>query len=493
MSRRSHAFALLALPLAFSAYAQTPERLDQLTGDSLSAQAAMADGGKVVCGGYTTSMSILPAGLNLGGDFARASYIARFAANGAPLWIELLAASTATVGCTDLAVDSRQRIYATGSFTGAVAFSRDPGAAVLASNGGRDIFIVARDPDGRLRFAETIGGPENEASGGLAIKRNDSGLIATGSFRATVDFDPSAASSPLVSAGGNDAFLLEWNLAGDFQWAGALSGSGASAYLGDVLVDEAGDIYATGFADNGTDMDPGAGSAPLVTPGTIEQVLLKLNANRQFAWFRASLGQTVGTLSTGERVVKARDQLIVTGPFSGAVDFDPGLTSRIFDNPPAGAAFGAVAVSYASSGAFNWAQQVFASSGARMSAEGLSAGEDGGVSIGGRYSGSANFVPGQPGAQSLNATGNSDGYIARLNSRGTALRFASLGNANADEEAIRTVSRDALGRYTIGAEFQNTVDFDLGPGAAALTSLAGIDGALAIYYDDLIFSDGYQD
>lgn len=482
--------ALLAIAPAF---AQTPLRLDQIDADSLTASRAMADGGKIVCGSFVAQMAVLPEGANLNAVGSSAVYLARFNASGTVRWLQLLArTTTGTVTCSSLAVDSRERIYAIGTFTSVGFFSTEPAFPIeVQSSGGRDIFLAARRGDGRLIWVQTLGGVENEASGGITVKPDGSGLLASGSFRATVDFDPSAATAPLVSAGGNDAFLLDLSLAGDYQWAGAFSGSGASAFLSEVLVDNNGDIYATGFADNGTDLDPGAGSAPLTTPGTIEQVLVKLSATHQFQWFRASSGQQPGTLATAERLVKAREQIIISGPFSGAVDFDPGIGNLIFTNSPAGTAFGVSASAYNSFGDLQWAQQLLASNGARMSAEALSALPDGGVLIGGRFSGNASFAPNGANPTALLASGNADGYFARLNSRGVA-RAASV-ISGTGTEAVRTLVAEPVGNFTVGAEFENSVDFDLGAGTAVLTSVAATDGALARYYDDLIYADGYQD
>jgi len=471
--------------------AQTPLSLDQLIGGSISLSRSLSDGGTAVCGSFTTSVNVSPAlvqGLSTGS--ASAAFAGRFNAAGQPVWLSLLARSSGpATSCSGLSVDSRDRIYAIGSFTGEVEFSGDSGAVFIPSLGGRDVFIVAKESGGRTRWVQTFGGPENEASGGIAVKPNGAGLVASGSFRSTVDFDPSAGFAPLQSLGGNDGFLLNLSLAGEYQSALPFSGVGQSTYLSDVLVDPVGALYAVGFADNQTDLDPGPGQALLTTQGGIEQVLIKLTANQQFEWFRASSGLALGTLATAERLISNRQLIFVTGAFSGDIDFDPSPNSRVLSNLPQGSAFGAYALAFDTNGGFQWAEHLLASQGQRTSVEALSAAADGGALVGGRFSGASTFAPNQGAPLGLLADGLSDGYFARLNSRGKALSFAVIsGNAT---DAVRQITAHGGGQFSVSADFQNLVDFDFSSGSMTLTGNAG-DGALARYYDDLIYADGYQ-
>jgi hypothetical protein len=480
----------LMLALAATAHAQTPLRLDQVDADGVTASRSTNDGGKVICGAFSGTMSIQPNGRSLDdGPGIQATYLARIDANGELLWLELLASASGAVTCTGLAVDSLNRVYALGTFQSSVQFSES--GPVQVSNGGRDGYIAARDARGGLRWALTFGGPENEATGAILIKPGDAALLALGSFRNTVDFDPGAGNAALSALGGSDGYAFEWTLDGGYLWAGAIGGSGPNAFLSDAAFDPLGATYLIGFADAGTDLDPGVGIEPLATIGTIEQVLIKLDANRAFQFARASRGLTAGTLTIAERIVVARDQIIVSGTFSGDVDFDPGAGNTVFSNTPAPTNFGTVVSAYTSSGDLRHAQWLTASTGSRASAESMVALADGGVRVGGRYSAITDFVPNQAGASSRLASGASDAYVARLNSRGVLRSLAVWSGPGT--EALRTQLDEREGRYTVGVDFEQTVDFDLGNSTQTLTSFAGSDGALARYADDLLFADGFSD
>jgi hypothetical protein len=107
----------------------------------------------------------------------------------------------------------------------------------------------------------------------------------TGSFQGTADFNPGQGGYTLTSAGGNDAFVCQFDAAGNFVWARQLGGSGNSE-CSFGAVDAAGNIYVAGGFYGTVDFDPGPGTAKLTSAGDEDGFVWKLDAAGNFGWAR---------------------------------------------------------------------------------------------------------------------------------------------------------------------------------------------------------------
>src|SRR5205085_2835296 len=90
---------------------------------------------------------------------------------------------------TAVTTDALGNLFVTGYFYGTSDF--DPGAGVtnLTSAGGEDIFIAKYDASGILLWAKRIGGTGDDAA--YSMVSDGTGVIITGTYTGTVDFDPS--------------------------------------------------------------------------------------------------------------------------------------------------------------------------------------------------------------------------------------------------------------------------------------------------------------
>ena len=70
-----------------------------------------------------------------------------------------------------------------------------------------------------------LGGTGDEQGNAIAVDASGN-VLATGLFDDTADFDPSAGTSNLTTAGGFDIFVSKLNSAGNFVWARRLGGTG---------------------------------------------------------------------------------------------------------------------------------------------------------------------------------------------------------------------------------------------------------------------------
>lgn len=116
--------------------------------------------------------------------------------------------STAHDTPENVATDAAGNIYTTGRFEGTVDFDPGAGTTDLTSAGGPDIFVTKLDSGGNFVWAKRMGGSGRDR--GVDITVDAAGNVyTTGIFQGTADFDPGTGTMNLISAGGNDIFLLQ--------------------------------------------------------------------------------------------------------------------------------------------------------------------------------------------------------------------------------------------------------------------------------------------
>ncbi|MBC7862407.1 MAG: hypothetical protein IAF38_05485, partial [Bacteroidia bacterium] len=189
-----------------------------------------------------------------------------------------------------VAIDNSGNSFTTGYFKGTVDF--DPGSATFnltAASTTWDIFISKTDAAGNFVWAKKIGnGTGNESSSGIAIDAAGD-VYTTGHFYGTVDFDPGAGTTNLISAGGADVYVVKLNSSGNFVWAKSFGG-GVTDYSLTVTTDAQNNVYTSGYFTGPSDFDPGAGVFNL--SGTYSVFISKLDANGNFVWAKNIIGNS---------------------------------------------------------------------------------------------------------------------------------------------------------------------------------------------------------
>lgn len=127
-----------------------------------------------------------------------------------------------------IAVDACGNVYTTGFFNVTADFDPSPSTSyTIASAGSYDIFISKLDPVGNFVSVKQMGNTSVEGGNGITVDSNGS-IYTTGWFSNTVDFDPGAGTSNLVSAGGYD-FFIQKLVSGSFIPTQPTSIAGSSA------------------------------------------------------------------------------------------------------------------------------------------------------------------------------------------------------------------------------------------------------------------------
>jgi hypothetical protein len=212
-----------------------------------------------------------------------------------------------------VAVDSAGNAIVTGTLSGSVDFGGGP----LTSNG--DIFVAKLDPGGNYMWAKQFGSAGTTISAsGIAVDGAGDAVLA-GNFWGAVNF----GGATLMSSGDGDAFVVRFDAGGNYVWAKHFGSAGAIV-AASVAMDSTGDAVMTGGFSGPTSF----GSMQLTTSAPSGTFVAKLDANGTCVWAKSFSG--TGTAAGTSVAMDSTDYAIVAGNFSGTVSFggaDGPLTS----------------------------------------------------------------------------------------------------------------------------------------------------------------------
>ena len=156
----------------------------------------------------------------------------------------------------------------------------------------------------------------------------------TGSFRDSIDFDPTPSKHVLGTVSGYDLFIFSWDAQANFRWAESIGSSLGGWDQGlDIAVDDSGNSHITGYFQTLVDFDPGPGTHFLTTNGFNDVFVLKLDNSGSFKW-AVSFGDS--TYHDRGYAINVDDSgnVYTTGSFLGNVDFDPGPSNYVLSSSP---------------------------------------------------------------------------------------------------------------------------------------------------------------
>ena len=246
-------------------------------------------------------------------------FVSKLDSAGNFVWAGIMGGNNFNSG-SEIAVDGVGNVYTTGSFQDTVDFDPGTGTFNLTSAGGSDIFVSKLDSAGDFVWAESMGGAGPDFGLGISVD-GVGNVYTTGFFQSTADFDPSAGTFNLSSAGDYDIFMSKLDSAGDFVWARSMGGVDLDEAR-DIAVDGAGNVYTTGCFRDTVDFDPGAGTFNLVSAGEDDGFVLMLDSAGEFV-LAESMGGAGDSNGYGITVDDAGN-IYTTGHFSDTADFDPG-------------------------------------------------------------------------------------------------------------------------------------------------------------------------
>ncbi len=243
-----------------------------------------------------------------------------------------------------------------------------------------------------------------------------------------------------------------------------MGGPQADSNVSAIAVDSIGNVYTTGRFIGTADFDPGPGVFNLTTSaGSQDFFVSKLDSAGNFVWARRIGGP--GFDQSFDVAVDGSGNVYTTGEFVGSVDFNPGAGVFNLLSPGDWDIF---VSKLDSAGNFVWAREM----GGPGDEVGLAVAVDGSGNVytTGYINSFTNFDP-VAGPFNLTSAGGRDIFVSKLDSSGNFVWARQMGGTG-DDRGL-DVAVDSSGNvYTTGS-FDETVDFDPGPGVFNLTGSGG--------------------
>lgn len=353
---------------------------------------------------------------------------------------------------TSICFDEMGNVFLTGNFSGTVDFDPGSGTYNLTSNGSNDIFIIKLTASKEFVWAKRIGGSNSD--GGNSICFQELGFIyVTGFFYGSVDFDPGNASCILSAGSGPDVFLLKMNLFGDLIWA---KNFGGNYWQGEnsnsIAVDNAGNVYITGWFNDTIDFDPSPGELFLSSHGNEDAFICKFNSGGDIQWARKFGG--IQRDNGYSLTLDTNCNIYTTGFFKETADFDPSVDTF---NLTSNGGFDVFICKLDSAGEFVWAQSM----GGPDDDWGYSIECDkGGNSVvTGKFRDTISFNAGAS-QYNLSSNGEDDIFIAKIDSGGSWSWIKGIGGSQNDGGS--SISLDLSNSVYATGYFKGVVDFDTG-------------------------------
>lgn len=369
--------------------------------------------------------------------------------------------------CTSVVADTAGNVYVSGVFREVVDL--DPGAAVVldtSESNGCNFFIVKLDAAGNYVWSSSFHSNRNGEIVELAIDGSNN-LVAFGKFDGTLDFDPGPGVANLTVSE-KAAFVLKLDLNGQYVDVMHFNSQWEDVSAERMTIDDQDNIYLTGTFLDQTDFDPSA-STTFLTPanGTRDTYIVKLNDLGQLVWVKAFPSVGGSDAATGIAVDQAGN-VYTTGQMGGMVDFDPGAGTANLS--PSGFANTWIA-KLNSNGNYEWAHNFG------------SIGGNGGRDIATDAAGNVftylwvngvtvDFDPGPDSA--MHTAVGIDPLLLQLDSNGDYLWSGILTGPNTDwPTRMHMGAQNTI--YGTG-DYNNSIDFDPGPGTHILNSFGSQNG-----------------
>jgi len=391
-------------------------------------------------------------------------FVQKLNSSGDLVWVKSIGGTNSEVA-NSIVSDNNGNIYITGQFGDTVDFDPGVGEAKMISKGGYDMFVLKLTTSGEFVWAKSFGGVSSDYSKSINIDFSGN-ILVTGYFRDTVDFDPGAGVTKLISTGFADIFIQKLDSDGNFIWAKSVGGNNSDDSNA-ISSDKMGNVYITGTYRDTVDFDPGTGTDFFYSEnGSSDIMVLKLDASGNYVWAKSFSG---GTTGHGYGIaVDVNGDICVTGVFSTTVDFDPnvGVTSITGNG-----IFDAFVLKLDTDGKLIWVKTTGSSD--EDYAQDIATDSDGNIYVGGSFDSSIDLDPG-PGSTIFVNKGRWDIFFQKFNSAGDLVwAFATGGSSH---ELIIAIDVDPVGNiYYTGVYASPSLDFNPEAGVDSYTSVGDYD------------------
>jgi CheY-like chemotaxis protein/chitodextrinase len=300
---------------------------------------------------------------------------------------------------------------------------------------------------GQFKWATKLGGVSGlDTAMAHAVKTDSQGnIIVVGRFGGNVDFGGITLSSSGSTT--EDIFVAKYSGQGQLQWVKRF-GTAYSDWGMGVTTDSANNIIMTGYFYSTIDF----GGGTLTSVGARDLFVAKFSANGTHVWSKRFGGS--GDDYGHAVAVDASDNVVMTGGFSGTVDFGGGLLTSV-------GVLDVFVAKYNAGGAHLWSRR-YGGAGSDIG-RGVAVDSRGNILVTGSFYNSVSF------GGTTFSTGGVDGFVVKYTGDGNHVWSRSLGAVSALSYAVATDSSDNV--VITGAAGS---DVDFGAGLLPTTTSAAI-------------------
>ena len=402
-------------------------------------------GNVYITGGYQSSidLDIGTGNYPITGTSGSDAFLAKYNNNGNILW-GVKFSGTLNSGGYSIGTDANGNVYSVGKFFNTIDFNPGTGIFNLTATPGpysiSDIYLSKLDSNGNFVYAKKIGGLGVKDPSGFKVDSNGD-IYLSGYFNKETFFSDTVSLIPTVGQDNiYDMFITKWNSNGNLLWAKQI-GSGSIMQRSESMVtDSNGNIYLCGNFHETTDFDPSTSGTFFMSPhtlGSTDIFVLKLDNDGNFVWAKNMGGSAPN--SAKSLVLDQSNNLIVTGYFSGTIDFDPGNNNYFLTCPP-NSGYNPFLLKLNSNGDFIWAKHLIGNGYGTS----VTINPNGNICITGKFNNTCDFSNGN--STAINSTlGGSDIFIAEYTNSGNFNWVKCIGS-NQDDVGSSIVS-DSFGNY----------------------------------------------
>ena len=253
-------------------------------------------------------------------------FILKLNTNGDFVWVKTYGDIGNSSGYS-IHVDDNGYIYNTGKFSGVVDFDSGSGVYNLSSQL-TDSYVLKLDSAGNFEWVNQIGNSTMQSGSSSVLSLNITtdtygNVYTSGVFNGDVDFNPDVDTFIMESISYTDNYIHKLNSTGQFVWAKQIEGPSLQVnreYLR-LNLDESGNLYTMGGFNDTVDFDFGLGEFNLISNGSRDLYVLKLDTAGDFSWVK-QVSSTVNLVDYGI-CLDLNDDLVISGGFgdSNTVSF----------------------------------------------------------------------------------------------------------------------------------------------------------------------------
>ncbi|MFA5974179.1 MAG: gliding motility-associated C-terminal domain-containing protein [Lentimicrobiaceae bacterium] len=323
----------------------------------------------------------------------------------------------------DIERDSFNNIYFTGR-SSSFNFPVTPGVYSTTPTGSMDVFVLKMNPEGNIIFSTFIGGFGNDMGYGIELAGPENDIIVTGDASSTFP-TTSGTYQPSFNGGSYDVFVLKLNNTGNNLLFSTFLGGSLEDQPFDIALDNNLDIYVVG--QTAGDFPATTGSyQEHFGGGSYDMFVSKLSADGSSLIKSTYIGGTSTDRGVGI-IVDASGNIFVSAFTTGSFPTTPGC----FDNSYNGGSYDIVVTKLSSSFADLIYSTFIGTAGEDLVRGDLFLDNSGNLLVVGKAGSgfpvtSGSFQPSFGG-------GATDGLIVKLNATGTGLIYASYLGGNGDD------------------------------------------------------------